>query len=273
MRFSVEVAGEGVVTGGKHWSGGSVVVIFRAEDGTRIGQNTVATLKRESQFQPRAREIYLNRKVDNILVALRFLNAKGRFSIRNPELSVLAEFPRYKAAKYLFAGYWTLLAISLVVWLFRSLTIKNFTWVSGWSVLVFLGVLIPGGIVSAVNTGVFSVLPDGIASIIQSLSQMIFGSFDSKAPSAGISKIGHFVVFFIIGVFVGKSFREVGVAYGIALMSVVAIVTESLQILVYGRSTSLQDVYIDLGGGLLGLAFGIVTVVLFERHNKKPNPT
>lgn len=273
VRFSVEAGGEGIEPGAKHWSGGAASVVFFGKNGARLGQNTVVKLKNTSPIQSYSKVFYLNKKVASVVVNVRFLNAKGRFSVRSPELSILAELPKYKNVKMFLFVFWSLVALCLTIWFLRVLPIKTFVWICVWSVLVILGVLIPGGIISGLNTEIFDVLPRGIAASVQTLSTFFFGSFDSNSPSAGISKIGHFLVFLLIGILVGKSFRTIGIAYGIALMTVFAIVTESLQTLVFGRSTSLRDVYIDLSGGLLGITVGIGYIVVMERLRQHAQPS
>ena len=70
----------------------------------------------------------------------------------------------------------------------------------------------------------------------------------------------------------GRGFRNHGVVYGIAMVVVFAVVTEALQTLVFGRSASLRDVYIDSIGGVLGLLSVITYVVMTEKLREYGEP-
>lgn len=272
LRFSVEAGGARITRGNKSWAGGSAVIILRSKEGRNLGQHSVVALKQASQLRPYSKTFYISSEVDSLVASLRMLNAKGRFSVRNPELSILAEVPKYKAAKLIFIFYWAFVAALLTIWLARTLQLRVFMWTSGLIALVTLTVIVPGDLISGFNSGLFAILPDRIASDISTLSRLLFGVLDSAAPSAGISKLGHFAVFFLIGVLAGKAFRLIGVAYGIGVVVAFAVVTEALQTLVYDRSTSLRDVYIDISGGLLGLIIGALGIVLLEKYGRQQRP-
>ena len=273
VRFAVEAGGENIVPGEKPWSGGSVAIIYYGEDGDRIGQSTLVTLKSAGPIQPYSKVVYLNKNVVSVDVTVRLLSAKGRFSARYPELSILAELPRYETMKMLLVYYWCFVAFSFLILLYKIFPFRFFVGIGSLSVVAIVGIILPGEIITGFNQSLFNQLPEGLAVIVQRLSVIVLGSFDSTAPSAGISKLGHFLVFFLIGVLVGKAFRRLGLIYGVALLAVLAIVTEALQLLVFGRSTLLHDVYIDLSGGILGLLFGIGSLLLLEKHRRKCKPT
>lgn len=274
VRLSVEVGSEAIFPNEKPWSGGSVAIIYYGKDRTaRLGQNTLVTLKRAGPIRSYSKVLYLNKNVESIDVTLRLLNAKGQFSARNPKLSILAELPNYVTVKMLLVYYWCFVAFSFLILLYKIFPIRFFVGIGSLSVVAIVGIILPGEIITGFNQSLFNQLPEGLAVIVQRLSVIVLGSFDSTAPSAGISKLGHFLVFFLIGVLVGKAFRRLGLIYGVALLAVLAIVTEALQLLVFGRSTLLHDVYIDLSGGILGLLFGIGSLLLLEKHRRKCKPT
>jgi VanZ family protein len=272
LRFSVEAGGDEITRGDKSWAGGSAVIILRSKEGRNLGQHSVVALKQASQMRQYSKTFYVNSEVDSLVASLRLLDARGRFSARNPELSILAEMPKYKAAKLIFIFYWVSVAALLTVCLVRILPLKVFVWTSSLLSLVVFSVIVPGELISEFNSGIFAILPDRLASAVSAMSSFFFGVFDPAAPSAGISKIGHFAIFFLIGVLTGKAFRSIGVAFGIGMVVVLAVVTEALQTLVYDRSTSLRDVYIDISGGLSGLMIGVLCMVLLEKYARRQRP-
>ena len=130
----------------------------------------------------------------------------------------------------------------------------------------------PGGIITEFNRSFFSALPNGIVVAFQQLLNFFFSSVDPEPPSASLSNFAHFLVFFLVGVLAGCGFRKFGAVYGIALVVVFAVVTEALQTLVFGRSASLHDVYLDSIGGILGLLSVITIILLAEKYRNYVEP-
>jgi VanZ family protein len=81
--------------------------------------------------------------------------------------------------------------------------------------------------------------------------------------------MGHFVVFLLIGIVAGLNFKKVGLVFSIASIAVFASLTEAMQLLVSGRTTSLNDFFIDVVAGVLGVGLGLA-VVLFFGGDKAP---
>ena len=268
MRLSVDAGGKGIVAAPKYSAGGIAAIVFYGKDGSRLGHHNVAVLKKSMPLRSFSEVVYMSKAVASVAVAIRLLGTEGVFTVRNPELSVLAEFPTYKTTRMILALLWCILGCWLVFWAMRNFTFKLLVLAGGLSTAIVAGVLMPGGIITAFNKSVFGILPDAIAGGFQQLLTYFFGSIATKAPGSELTKFAHFLLFFFVGVLAGRGFRKVGIVYGLALVGVVAVVTEALQTLVFGRSTSLRDVYIDLVGGIFGLLFAVTCILLVEKFRK-----
>ena len=234
--------------------------------------NTVVDIKKSMPKRTYSEIFYADKTVDSVRVALRLTGAEGVLTARNPELSVLAEFPIFKTMRTLLAAFWCFVGIWLIYLAVKNLPLNSLVMAGGLSVVIVVGVLMPGETIATFNESIFSVLPSGIAVAVEQLPNVFFGSVDTKAPWSGLSKIAHLLVFFFVGVMAGRGFRNYGVAYGIALVVVFAVVTEALQTLVFGRSASLRDVYIDSIGGMVGLLSVITYVLMTEKLGEYVEP-
>ena len=265
LKLSVDAGARDIVTDNRDFGGGVVSVLLHRKDGGRSVRHGVV-IKKSMPIRAYSDIIYVDQSVASVEVALRFLRAEGVFTVRNPELSVMAEFPNYKTTRKVLVAFWCLLGVWLIYWAVINLPLNSSLVVAGGlSIVVLVGVLMPGGMITAFNNSLFSVLPTGIAVAVEQLLAFFFGTTEAKAPSVSLSKFAHFLVFFFVGVLAGRGFRKFGVVYGIALVVVFAVVTEALQTLVFGRSTSLRDVYIDSIGGILGLLSVISIILICEK--------
>ena len=265
VRLSVDLGGIGIIAEDIYSAGGVATVVFYNIDGLRLGHSNVAMLKRGTPLRPYSKIVFLDKHVAKVGVAFRLLRSEGRLTARNPELSVMGELPAFKRVNNALVVYWTVVGAVLFFWGFKSLSTKLLWWLGGISILAIVGILMPGGFVTSVNIWLFSLLPEGGAVGLQNMMAFFFGTGATAGPFASLSKLAHFLVFMLIGVLIGQAFRQIGLFYGFALITVFALVTESLQTLVYGRSTSLRDVYIDISGGLFGLVVGVGCVLLLEK--------
>ena len=269
VQLSVEASATGLSNENKYWAGGSAAVVSYATDGARLRHTNVLNLKTASAFRKYSKIILIKKDVATISVALRLLRSKGKVTYRNPELSILAEIKSFKIVKNLLVVHWCLVALVLAIWACKSLSFKTLSLIGGLSVVAIIGVLLPGGLVTAFNKWFMQYLPGSSADSIQSLILFFYGNVEAVTPTASISKFAHFLVFMLIGVLIGQAFRRVGLYFGVALIAVFAVVTESLQTLVFGRSTSVQDVYIDLSGALVGLIAGVGCILLLEKLRRQ----
>lgn len=272
VRFSLEAGGTEIEPSDKYWAGGSATVFLYRNDGTVIRHNKILTLKQSSPMQQYSGVFFLDKSVASVSVALRLLRAKGRFSVRNPELAILAEFPSYKKTRIALMSYWWGVGLALLFFLFRFLSVKRFLLSFGLVTIAIIGVLVPGKLISDLNNRIFDLLPPIAANGIEKLQFVVVSVHESSNPSASISKFGHILVFTSIGMFIGQMFRKLGVAYGVLLIATFAGITETLQLFVPGRSTSLRDVYIDFCGGVIGLLIGVGCVLLVERLSGQARP-
>jgi hypothetical protein len=251
--------GEQIVTDESPFAGGSVNLIYHGEDGVR-SRGTVALVNATTPVRTYSEIFYVDETVSSIAVALRLARAKGILSVQDPELSVLAAFPVYKTTRTILAAIWSFFTFFLVFWAARNLPLNTLLLAGALLAVTVAGVLMPGGIITAVSKSIFSSLPQGGADFVEAFLEFFFGAGSAK-PWIGISKLAHFLGFVLIGGLVGRSYRRVGVVFAIASVVVFATVTECLQTLVFGRSSSLRDIYIDSLGGV----FGALSVVIYLR--------
>jgi hypothetical protein len=263
LRLSVDASGKEITTTGRPFAGGSVALVLNNEDGSKV-KNTVMTIDRSMPIRNYSDVFYIDETVASVAVAIRLLGAKGVFTVQNPELSVLAEFPVFETSRMVLATFWCIVGCFLIYWGGGHLPRSAFLFGGGLVFAVVVGVLMPGGTIAGVNKVLFGMLPSGTANSAVWLHAAVVG-LGGTQPWSGISKVGHFLAFFLIGVLLGRYYRKIGVLYGISLVVVFAIVTEVLQLLVFARSTSIRDVYIDSAGGVLGLLCVVAYVLAAQK--------
>lgn len=265
LRLSVDVGVKEIVTDNRDYGGGGISIVLRGKDGSRL-RSIGEVINKPMPIRTYTNIIYVDRAVARVDVAFRLLRAEGIFTVRDPELSVLAEFSSYKITQKVLTALWCFLGVWLICWAVRNLQLSStLVLAGGLSALVVVGVLLPGGIITEFSRSFFSALPDEIVIGFGQLLNFFFGSVDPEPPSASLSNFAHFLLFFLVGALAGWGFRKFGVLYGLALVVVFAVVTEALQTLVFGRSASLHDVYIDSIGGILGLLFVISIILIVEK--------
>ena len=265
LRLSADVSVRQVVTDNRDSSGAGILIVLRGKDGGRLKSSNLV-IKKAMPIRNLSNTIYVDQAVASVEVAFRLVRAEGLFTVRNPELSVMAEFPNYKTTRQVLTAFWCFLGVWLIFWVVRNLQLSSsLVLAGGLTILIVVGVLVPVRIITEFNNSFFSVLPGGVAVTFEQLLNFFFGSANPKPTSASLSKFAHFLVFFLVGALAGWGFRKFGVLYGLALVVVFAVVTEALQTLVFGRSASLHDVYIDSIGGILGLLFVISIILIVEK--------
>lgn len=82
-----------------------------------------------------------------------------------------------------------------------------------------------------------------------------------------IRKCAHFTEFFVLGIFMIMTLRQIQVEHkksiGFALCSLVAVMDETIQLFVSGRSGQWTDVLLDSFGGLTGICVSLICIRFF----------
>ena len=155
LRLSADADVREIVTDKGDSSGAVISIVLRQKDGGRLRRNGVV-IKKPTPIRNYSNTIYVDQAVASVEVAFRLLRAKGVFTVRDPELSVMAEFPNYKTTKKVVTVFWCFLGVWLIFWAVRNLPLSSsLLFAGGLSVLVVVGVLMPGGIITAFNKSFF----------------------------------------------------------------------------------------------------------------------
>ena len=263
-RFDFEAGVQEVfATGEEEWKSGNVAIIYYNHDGERVGSRMLATL-RGSQPPMDFSEIILLRDVlGSVDVAFRLYNSGGEFTVINPKMSKLQEYPSYLIVKYVLSVLWLSLFVSVAIVMFRVMSVLQLLIVAGFAVLAIAGATMPEPIISNINQKIETYFPQEFLVGAQKMLNTVYGGALNN-PGDHASKVGHFLVFLGIGIFVGSSLRRVSLIFASASITVFALTTEVLQMLVDGRTARIEDLFLDCLGGLIGLVFAATCVWCFH---------
>lgn len=257
------------------WAKASAAVVFYDKNGERRGSTTIAYLE-GSQAIKSYSENLLIRESASIEFAFRLFSAGGEFMIANPVISRLQEFPFYKNVRIAIVVAWLLFSGLLLFLLWRLAGAWNLLALIALCGAALVGVMMPEAMMSAVNQKIAGLLPQIFFTESRRLLGFIYEGNKFISAGSEVSKVGHFIVFTLLGVFAGLRWKKVGIFFALACIAVFAFVTEALQMLVNGRMTSVGDLITDIVGGIIGLAIGVALLWCFQamrRLVKKPDQT
>jgi len=248
----------------EEWALATIVVIYRNEAGERIGSRTITSLKGTQALKSYSEKLLLMKPVSSIDLAFRILRAEGILFIAEPVVSHLKEYPFFKILRMIVVAAWIVFA-AFVAWMgFQVLQVWQLLLISGLVVIALLGTLVSGPLITNLSLKIVSLLPESFLALTLSVLSPIYGESNLANGGAWVSKLGHVFIFMCIGAFAGYEWRKIGIVLVAASLTVFAFVTEALQTLVYGRSTSLIDVLVDCAGGFSGVLIGVVTISVIE---------
>lgn len=260
---SFESAISNVSTVAEGYGGAELVVVYRNKLGSTNGHGKRLFMASGTRpMAPYSRTLHLGREIGSVDIAARLRNASGKFTVMNLQVSQLQELSLFKKIKYALIALW-LLVFSAFVWIaFRVLSLPQTILLGGALVVGLVGVMLPDGLMTSVNSLVSSLLPTRLIASAGNALAGLFG-YSSLGSSGEIGKMGHFAVFLILGAIAGFNFRKIGVVFGVAVLAAFASLTEALQLLVVGRNTSINDFLIDVTGGVIGMGIGIGLYLFF----------
>ncbi len=263
FRFTFEAAAEDIIPTDKSWAGGSGAIIYWSKAGERLGSRNVILLKADSSYKTYSRIEYLTKEIGSVDIAFRLLRAGGSLLVHAPRLSVMQEFPLYTKIKYGIAMTWLLVAAGLMFLSLSLLSSGKLVALLGLVGVSLVGVLMPEAIISGINLALSQWLPDSFLASAAMAMHKVFGVTGLSGPGAVVSKLGHLVLFVLMGIAVGIGFRKIDVFFSVTCIGVFAWVTETLQTLVNGRTFSVFDFYIDIAGGLIGVFIGVSSAFIY----------
>lgn len=261
VRLTIEAGGESISVGHQSWAGGAVAFVYYDANGKSLKQSAFIRVLADSSIKKYEYIEYINKPVAMIEVSIRLLRASGTFSIRNPVLTRLKETSIYRIAKVVIAAGWILIGCYLVYLGFVLLGFTQVVFFSGLGAVVLIFVLAPPEFIASTKQNLSVFLMQISNSVTENMSG---GAFQSLIGDLDLSGVGHFVAFFVLGMILGCFFGLQNAAYGFCCLFVFAFATEVLQTYVDGRSTSLEDVYIDVFGALTGVLAGLVILFIFR---------
>ena len=214
--------------------------------------------------------------IASIDVAARLYRAGGEFFLTEPVMSKLMELPLFKGVRIAVVLAWLMLCAAIAFFSVRVLKIWQLLMLAGLGGAALVGAMLPEPSMTVITQKVAGLFPESVLTNLRTVLGNIYT--DNKFAHAGteISKLGHFMVFACFGLVMGLMWRRCGIYFGIAAIVVLALATEALQTMVYGRTTSTGDLIVDVLGGLTGLFFGVLiagllaSVIKDSSHNLQP---
>jgi hypothetical protein len=257
VRLSLRAEVDALVTGGVRWAGASATVSMLDKAGALIHRQVIFSLKADAQ--PRQFELvqHHDSSVAELVVTLRLLQSTGTFKANQIVVSSLDETSVYKRARWLIIMSWVLSGLVLASFFSSQLSAREFAFLGGVSVVGLIGITLPGLLFGRIRHLIAEAFPDAIVGFWQLI------------PNTGfeLGDLLHFLLFFVVGTMLGAKVQMLGFYYSLAAMAVIAVFTESLQLFVNDRSTSLSDFVFDLIGGALG--FGLLLTVRYLYTQRK----
>jgi len=278
-KFSFDAGVNNVVPGSEEvWASGNISIIFRDESGERTGSYMIMALSGSQELTPFSKTLLLQSEYRSVDFAIRLYNASGQFLVANPVMSQLQELKMYKIARVLIAVAWIAVLVILVVVALRVASWLQVSLVLGIGAVTIVGVMLPVEMLTDLNQKIATLVPQFFLDKVRELLQQFNFGDEPLNSGAEISKLGHVLAFLCIGLVFGSLYNKIGFHFSVAAIATFALATESLQIMVSGRTPSIADLLLDIGGGLIGLL--IIATPLFiyrwfrqwlaiRRHNRR----
>lgn len=252
----------------EEWSLASVVVINRDKLGQRVGTKSIARHSGTMPAQYYSENLLLTESVASIDFVVRLLQASGTFTVSDPTVSRLKELTTYKYLRGTVVLAWIALLFALGYSALTVFSVSQVLLFTAIACVVLIGTMMPEGVMTQVTQKVSAYLPENFMDELAAFFNKLYMGGKSFNDGATTSKLGHLAAFFLVGLFVGSFWRKCGIFYAVAAIATFAFATEALQILVFGRTTSVGDLIVDCIGGLVGLFFGALVVEIKKIQKK-----
>lgn len=264
-RLSLEGSSRGVSKGQSFADLATVVLVLRDGDGNFISNHAPLRLYGTNSIRKYSMDIYIPNNVYYVDISVRLLRSIGTFEVSNLVFTKTDEFVVYKYFSWIvsLAAAFTLV---LLLWVLTSF-ISRRAMLLVLTVLgvIGLGTLMPGTSVSGLSNFFAENLPASIMELFRSILTSVFrvGEY-ATSNSAEVSKIGHVVTFFILGIVSGLIRAKCGTFFVITLILHVSLATEAFQSLSLERSASIVDFYVDSCSGMTGLIVSFAAIHMWS---------
>ena len=272
-RFSYDAGvNEVVPTSPEEWALASIAVIYRDEGGERTSSKMITMLSGTEPSTAYTEDLLLTESIASIDFAVRLYRAGGEFFVSNPIMSRLEELALYKGVRIAIVVAWLLLTAVIVFFSLRVLKIWHLLILAACGGAALVGTMMPEALMTVVSQKVAGLMPESFLSGLRTVLGRIYTDNNFAHAGTEVSKLGHFVVFAFFGLFAGLLWRKYGIYFALAAIAVLALATEALQTMVYGRTTSVGDLVVDTAGGLTGLLVGVLIAELIRLMSRGTSP-
>lgn len=274
IQFSFTGSSNNVVPGSKEWARASGTIIYRDRQGDRVSSHMSAVLDGTIENKKYTHLELLREQLGSIDIVFRLLQAGGEFTVSDPVLSLLEEAPFYNKMKVIILVVWLGLLFWLSVTAYRMMSRKLLSLFMVLAIAVAIAVLMPQHLMVEITQKIAASTPHLFLSSTRTFLFQVFGINDLAGTGAEVSKLGHFAAFLLIGLLASRVSFQLGVIFTVAAISVFALLTESLQLLVVGRSPRVSDFALDVAGGVIGLLLGVCChyIYAFTKHKFSEQP-
>ena len=256
-RFSYNAGTNEVVpTSPEEWALASIAVIFRDDGGERTGSKMITTLSGTQPSTAFSEQLLLDESIASVDVAARLYRAGGEFFVTEPVMARLEEIPFFKGVRIAVVVSWFVLAAVIAYFGFRALRIWQMLFLFALTGAALIGTMMPDVLVTSISQKTAGMLPESLLNNSRVLLSKLYGEDKFAHAGAEVSKLGHLLVFACFGFVAGLMWRKCGIYYAFAGIMALAVSTEALQTLVYGRTTNAVDLFVDAVGGITGLWLG-----------------
>ena len=263
--YQLSLKAEVAIKGGQSYSDRASLVVI-AGDGRNSGGilGRAFSLAGTSSMAPYEVDMYFSPEISSVDVEVRLLGSSGYVKITDLSLGELYQLPFHKAARYFLYFAWVCVSLFSLKLLFCMLELKLFTVVLVMFGALGIGVFMPAGNWAALSLSVREVIPSGVLENIVDVMG-IFYEINGRDPAVLISKFVHALAFLLVGflgvILVGE---KAGVTFILAAIICLAISSEILQLLTLQRTSSFDDLQVDILFGLFGVAIAWSAVILLR---------
>lgn len=259
FRFCGEVRYQDIVQGEKPWLLGSIVINLKNAKGEREGLVPIVSGSGTTAWRSFCRVFDVSPKVEQLEIEARLLLTTGEMQIRQLSFYEVEQRPDYEKTAYLLIGLWIVtILVAILPFLWVSMTPFGL-WLGLLGIVALvLGVLAPVGVLEQMQEQALAFVPEAWkAHLVQGLQRVGYG-FSSLDEGRAVSKLGHFVVFALLAFLLLLFARWRRGLSAMALLLVLPIASEVLQLFIEGRTLALLDIKMDYLGVLLGVVAAAV---------------
>ena len=254
---SFDAATENISLSGEGQGGAEVFFIYRTAGGERNGSGRkLFSAYGTRDMHSYVRTVYIGEEVGSVDFSVRINSASGELTIANPVVSQLQESSFFKKTKASLVVLWVFIWASFAFTAVRYLPRVHLVLLGATLSIALLGVLLPEKFMSSLYGYIIAVIPTTLVKMFGVILESVFGY--SLVEGKVVGKLGHFLVFTIVGVVTGVNSHRIGALFALAMLATFAFFTEAMQLLVVGRTPLASDFAIDIVAAIIGLLVGLL---------------